>query len=297
VGGAGRDALETAAGLLRGAVDLHIHTAPDVYPRSVTAVEAAEQARDAGMRAIAVKSHSTDTAARAELAASLTGFAVVGGVALNYPVGGFNPHAVAETARQGGRIVWLPTTSARHFLAGAASAPAIAAEAPLDQPGLVATERGAVLPEVEAVLEQVAEHGLVLCSGHLAPDEALAVFARARELGVRKLVATHPHADFVGATIEQMRAFADLGALNEMTYSLSTPVMASPQPVAAIARAIRAVGPDRCFLATDGGQAVNPPPAEMLRDWLAALLEEGFGEAELRPMVSETPLALIAGAA
>lgn len=43
--------------LLRGAIDTHIHTAPDIYPRSVTVVEAAKNARAAGMRAILVKSH------------------------------------------------------------------------------------------------------------------------------------------------------------------------------------------------------------------------------------------------
>ena len=34
-----------AADLLVGAIDLHTHTAPDVYPRSVTTYDAAIQAR------------------------------------------------------------------------------------------------------------------------------------------------------------------------------------------------------------------------------------------------------------
>jgi hypothetical protein len=51
------------------------------------------------MAAIAVKSHSTDTSAQAETASRRTGFPVVGGVALNYPVGGLNPYAVQESAR------------------------------------------------------------------------------------------------------------------------------------------------------------------------------------------------------
>ena len=78
---------ELARSLLRGAVDLHIHTAPDIFPRSVDAIEAAEEAKAAGMAAIAVKSHSTDTSSRAETARRRTGFPVVGGVVLNYPVG------------------------------------------------------------------------------------------------------------------------------------------------------------------------------------------------------------------
>lgn len=86
--------------LLKGAIDTHIHTAPDIYPRSVTVVEAAHGARAAGMKAILVKSHCTDTSDRAELASKLTGFAVFGGVTLNYPVGGLNIHAVRESIRR-----------------------------------------------------------------------------------------------------------------------------------------------------------------------------------------------------
>ncbi|HEX9016024.1 MAG TPA: DUF6282 family protein, partial [Chloroflexota bacterium] len=52
-------------GLLEGAVDLHIHSAPDVYPRILNDVELARSAREMGMRAIVVKNHFTDTAGRA----------------------------------------------------------------------------------------------------------------------------------------------------------------------------------------------------------------------------------------
>lgn len=287
------DALQTAAQLILGAVDLHMHTAPDIYPRSVTAVEAAEQAREAGMRAIVVKSHSVDTSARAELASALSGFPVFGGVSLNYPVGGLNQYAVLESARQGGRVVWLPTTSARQFLQYAENVPTLREKSPLDLPGLVASEGGELVPGVEGVLRQVAEHDLILCSGHLEPSDALTVFRRARELGVERLVVTHPHADFIGATVEQMQEFGELGAKNEMHYAFTTSAIDPPQDPAWIGRLIREVGLEHCFLATDGGQAVNPPPVEMLRLWLASLLECGFDEHELRPLVTDTPLGLL----
>lgn len=289
----GSDALDAATELLNGAVDLHMHTAPDIYPRSVTALEAARQARDAGMRAIVVKSHSVDTSARAELCSALSGFPVFGGIALNYPMGGFNQYAVLESARQGGRVVWLPTTSARKFLEHADNVPTLRAMAPVDLPGLVATEGDELLDGVEECLQQVAAHDLILCSGHLDPAETLLVFRRARELGVRRLVVTHPHADFIGATVEQMRELGELGAKNEMHYAFTTPAIDPPQDPAWVGQLIRDVGLEHCFLATDGGQAVNPPPAEMMRLWIASLLESGFDERELRPMVVDTPLALL----
>jgi hypothetical protein len=43
--------------LLRGAVDLHIHNGREIFPRSTDAIEAAEQAKAAGMGATGIKNH------------------------------------------------------------------------------------------------------------------------------------------------------------------------------------------------------------------------------------------------
>ena len=292
--GGAQERTELARSLLRGAVDLHIHTAPDIFPRSVDAIEAADEAKAAGMAAIAVKSHSTDTSARAETASRRTGFPVVGGVALNYPVGGLNPHAVQESARQGGRIVWLPTLAARHFLAHADNVPVLRDKSPLDSEGIVVTtEDGGLEPEVEEVLQLVRQHDMVLCSGHVSPAEALAVFRRAREIGIDRLVVTHPHAAFVGADAEDMAELAALGAMNEMHYAFVTPIIDPPQTMGHLADLIRAVGVASCYLATDGGQAINPHPVEALRLFVEGMLAEGFTADEVRYMTAEAPRRLL----
>jgi hypothetical protein len=288
------DAAELSRSLLRGAVDLHIHTAPDIFPRSVDAIQAAEQAKAAGMGAIGIKSHSTDTSARAETASRLTGFPVSGGIALNYPVGGLNPYAVLECAKQGGRIVWLPTLSARHFLARAANVPVLQAESPLQSEGIVVTnDDGTLKPEIEDILQLVKQHDMILCSGHVAPGEAIQVFERAKEIGIERLVVTHPHADFVGAHVGDMSRLASLGAMNEMHYAFVTDVIVPPQSMAYIAEVIRAVGVEACYLATDGGQAVNPKPAEALRLFIEGMLGEGYSEDEIRYMTATAPRRLL----
>ena len=287
------DAIAQSRRLLAGSIDLHIHTAPDIYPRSVTTYEAAVQARDAGMASIMVKSHSTDTAARAELVRELTGFPVWGGVVLNYPVGGLNPYAVLETARQGGRVVWMPTTSARNFLARADNVPTLREKSPLSSQGLVVASRGRLLPEVIAILELIAKHGLILASGHLAPDETLLLFEAAAQRGIKRLVVTHPHAQFIGMTAARMRELAELGAVHEMHYSFVTPAVSPPQDLRDIARLIREVGVNSCFIATDGGQAVNPPPVEMFRRFIEGLIELGFTEAELFHMTHTLPARML----
>ena len=187
-----------------GAIDTHIHTAPDIYPRSVTVVEAAQKAKAAGMRAILVKSHSTDTSDRAELATKLTGFSVYGGVTLNYPVGGLNIHAVRESIRQGGKQIWMPSTSSRAFMQRADSVPTLAKSVPLGVPGMLITANGKLLPEIGPILKLIAEQDIALASSHVFPAESLLLVKAARQAGVKRITITHPHASFLGYTMEQM---------------------------------------------------------------------------------------------
>jgi hypothetical protein len=270
--------------LLRGAVDLHIHSAPDIFPRHVTAVSAAAAAKRFGMAAIVVKSHSTDTAARAETARILADFPVYGGVVLNYAVGGLNEYAVLETARQGGRIVWLPTINARHFIENAADAPMLAAAIPPGVTGLVAAEDGELTPQTLRVLDAVAEHGLTLATGHIHPEESLLVVREAFRRGVPRVIITHPHVPFVGMPVTVARELAELGAFIEVT---------DHEPVPERAKMIRTVGVERCFLSTDGGTLSAPPPVVRLSSFIAELLETGFSAAEVRHMSASVPAYLI----
>ena len=276
--------------LLKGAIDTHIHTAPDIYPRSVTVYEAAQNAKAAGMRAILVKSHCTDTSDRAELTRQLTGFPVYGGVTLNYPVGGLNVHAVRESIRQGGKQIWMPSTSARSFLREANSVPHLAKTLPLGVEGLTILQKnGQLLPEMKSILALIAEHDIALASSHVYPAEALVLVQAAREAGVKRITITHPHADFLGYAVEQMSELARMGALLEFHYAFTTKAVRDPLSVADLAKTIRALGPEHCILATDGGQAVNPPPYEMLRLFIAGMLQAGFSEDEIQVMTIRNP--------
>src|SRR5215831_5174558 len=51
---------ETAR-VLAGAIDIHVHSAPDDRPRSIDAVEVAKLAHAKGMRAIVLKNHYDPT--------------------------------------------------------------------------------------------------------------------------------------------------------------------------------------------------------------------------------------------
>jgi hypothetical protein len=276
--------------LLRGAIDTHIHTAPDIYPRSVTVIEAAKNAKAVGMKAILVKSHCTDTSDRAELTREITAFPVYGGVTLNYPVGGLNIHAVRESIRQGGKQIWMPSTSSRPFLLEAESVPHLARTLPLGVEGMTILQRnGQLAPEINPILTLIAEHDISLASSHVSPAEGLLLVKAAREAGVKRITITHPHAGFLGYTVDQMIELGRLGALLEFHYAFATKMLRNPTPVAELAESIRKIGPEKCIMATDGGQAGNPPPHEMLRLFIAGMLEAGFSEEEIQTMTIRNP--------
>jgi hypothetical protein len=264
---------------LAGVVDLHIHTAPDVRPRSVTDIEAAQQARDAGMRAILIKSHVTCTADRAQIAESAVGgVRVFGGLVLNEQVGGLNPAAVEAALALASAIVWLPTfggqprTEVTVFDAGGADC-----STPTLKP---------VLREIMAL---VRDADRVLATGHIGFTESLAVVGEAREMGLNRLLVTHPEWPGVDLTVTQLKALAREGVFFEHCYLNGREASGLER----IAAQIRAVGVESTVLTTDLGQAGNPLPVDGMRSYMAGLLALGFGLTEVSRMARANPAQLL----
>src|SRR2546426_8614760 len=87
-----------AVDVLRGTIDIHVHSDPDNVPRSIDGLDAARLARSKGMRGIVLKNHYDPTAGLAYLARKETpGLEVFGGIDLNLTVGGHD-------ARGGGHL-------------------------------------------------------------------------------------------------------------------------------------------------------------------------------------------------
>src|SRR5262245_19212793 len=100
-----------------GMTDLHTHAAPSLLPRYGDDRTTVEADRAQGFTTVVLKAHEGSTVERAVAA----GDGVYGGIVLNSPVGGANPDAVEVAARLGGRVVWMPTVSARTHKVGASS--------------------------------------------------------------------------------------------------------------------------------------------------------------------------------
>src|ERR1700760_3472518 len=169
-------------------VDLHVHAAPSLLPRHGDDAQTVIAERDVGFGVVVLKSHEGSTVERAVIAGGAPA-GVYGGIVLNSPAGGANPDAVQVAARLGGRVVWMPTVSAPNHKAGAAS-PELSVDRgfELRPVPIVDPETGALLPAWFEVLDIVAEHDLLLASGHLAATETVALFTEASRRGVRRLM-------------------------------------------------------------------------------------------------------------
>ena len=266
---------------LSGFVDLHVHAGPDVRPRRLDDLEVARQAAEAGMAGCLLKSHVTITADRAAIAQKVVPrVRVFGAVALNREVGGLNPAAVEVALKLGAVEVWLPTFSAR----GKAG-----------QPGgiTVLDESGGLLPVVREILALVRDADAILGTGHLSLSEISIVVRAAKEMGLRKVLVTHPENEsIVGMPVEMQRDLAELGAWFERCY-VSTLEPGSRVTVESIAGQIRAVGPRSTIVSTDLGQSDNPTPVEGLRAYAGALLAAGLTLDELRLIAAENPARLV----
>ncbi len=276
--------------LLVGAIDMHMHTAPDIFGRSVNDLEAAAQAKAAGMSGIMVKSHFTLTADRAAFATREVGFPVFGSLTLNRYIGGFNPHAVEAALRFGAREIWMPTLTGRHHLRQSEHVGHSDSRLSSQERGLsILDDDGELLPEVVIILEKIAKANALLGTAHLSPQESGILVKAAKQIGVSRILVTHPEASFVGMSIEEMKEMVALGAMLELDYAMLTHAVPTPRSPSFTAQAIKEIGADHCIMATDGGQDKNPPPVEMLRRFMAAMMENGIGESEIRTMVHTNP--------
>lgn len=297
---------QRARELVAGAYDLHVHVMPDVFPRRITDLELAARVREVGLGGFVLKSHYAPTAERAAVVRAATGVDVIGAVTLNSSVGGINPMAVEVCARAGGRFVWLPTfdsvneSRSANNVRATGTPPAWAVlktelEGRGIAPGPVAVldDVGEVLPAARTVLRVVAEHGMVLCTGHLGADETLAVVEAAQQEGVEHIVITHPDFPSQRFSAEAQRSLADRGCLLERCFG--TP-HAGRVPWEVMFANIREAGVDSSVVSGDLGQPHNPPVEDALPLMAERLLDAGFSDDEVRRMTVVNSR-LLAGAA
>jgi predicted metal-dependent TIM-barrel fold hydrolase len=215
---------------------------------------------------------------------------------LNKAVGGINPDAVEWMHRiYGGRgkLVWLPTFESDKHVKTLSKPDAV---------GLTVAPNGQVSPEMEAILKIIARENLVLATGHVHPEEIIAVVRKARELGVKNIVVTHGLTNVPGLSMEQAKQVADMGAVIEICF---LQFLAGPTAPLAflthwtqvnakhVAQAVKEMGAERVLVSSDLGQSSNMVHPDGVEAAIAAMKKEGISDADIDTMMRKNPARLL----
>ena len=272
---------------LRGAIEMHIHTSPDVNPRKESDIALAKRLQAAGMGGAMIKCHFGDTAARAGVLNELfPDLFFAGGVVLNRQTGGLNPAAVTTCAKMGGRFVWFPTMDSLSYQNFHRK--------PEDDPEheyriYLLDDNGELKKEAVQVIEAAAECGMVVATGHVSTKEGMAIVRTARAMGT-DAVLTHADLPSNAYSIDLLKEAASLGVYVEHCYFTTYYNRVTIEDIAA---QIRAVGCNQTFLSTDFGQPKSPYSDEGIEAYAEALEGQGFTPEELTCMFRTVPERLL----
>ena len=281
---------------LDGVSEMHVHADPDVRARCIDQLTLTRQCRQNGYRGVMYKCHDFITNDIAYLLrAMVPGIEVFGGIALNRNYGDtVNVQAAKMATQVTGhycRCIWMPTYQSAfdQKSKGGVGVP-------------VLDEQGKVLPEVVKVMELCADADIIFATGHSSPDECVVLTAKAKEVGVKKTVVTHASQAPWKLTMEQARICIDNGAYLEHCV---LPYFKGPHAVVPGYRnqkqvsmeefaAYIALAPDRQYISTDLGQALNPNPIDGMRTFITGLRKVGVKE-DVLTLVSKTVPARLLG--
>lgn len=276
---------------LKGVIDMHIHSAPDIRQRKMDDLEIMEAAVARGIRGVVIKSHHVPTADRAALINRIAKerygeavpFTMFGGVTLNRWVGGLNPYAVEAALKLGAKVIWLPTMSAENHCKKGAPGPAV-----------VCTEGTRVVEPMKDIFTLAKEYDAVLATGHISAQECFIVAEAARNAGVKKVVITHPEFHIVGMSMDdQIRIVKDYDVTLEKVYAQPVGNGVYKKNLEDNAAVMRVIPAKNLIVATDGGQMQNPAWKDTIGEYVDFLYEAGIPETDIIQMTQTNPARML----
>lgn len=287
--------------LLRDAIDMHCHGYPELTfdaKKRMEDVEWITLASKMGMKGAVLKSHFWPTTANVYYLEKQIpeDFRLFSSITLNACCGGVNAWAVEAAAKQGAKVVWMPTWSARQDLTRNSVSRFVKKYihhlGSYQEEGLSIIDEGGLMRQAKEVLDLVKEMDLVLFTGHISPQESLELARYAKTIEYKKLIFSHPDNPSIGASVEEMKKIVELGAYIEFCFLGTLPLIQRKQPKDMV-ELIREIGTKRCILTTDAFYDWPPPAPEIMRMGIACMLELGISEEDVRIMIHHNPLTLL----
>lgn len=280
--------------LLYDAVDMHVHGYPEITfdcEMRLSDMETLQVAKDYGMRGIVFKSHLWPTMASVyHMKQRISEIEIYPSITLNVSAGGISAWAVEAAAKQGARVVWMPTWSSRNGSSSRLLRQYLDNMDTFDPSSAIEIldDNGKLKQNVGEVIEVVKQFDLPLFTGHISIQESLALVREARAMGLEKVVLDHPDSRSVHASDEQVVEFAKAGGIVEFTALGTMPAEQRIHPKK-ICELIGLIGAEHAILDTDSFFDFTAPAPEMLRMLVASLLRFGISKDEITQMVKINP--------
>ncbi len=266
--------------LLKGAIDMHAHTAPALFNRHIDDAALAEYAIEFGMRGFVLKDHDASTTGRAyyvnRMHPEIESF---GAVVLNRSVGGLDPYVAEAAIHYGAKVVWMPSNHSKYHADYFDMPDYPQFGRPRKQlPGdgvTVFEDDGKTLTKAaRAICEVVAENDVCLATGHLSIAEIRALQDAALAAGVspRRFIVTHANWSLCKLDLDVQRELMDKGAILEyVACTCTSPIFWEQQP-GELGEWIKTFKGENLVFGSDLGQFAGPPHPDGLRMLMAALL-------------------------
>ncbi|MFC1814624.1 DUF6282 family protein [Thermodesulfobacteriota bacterium] len=293
-----------ADSLLRNAIDMHCHCYPDISldcrsPKDD--MDTLQLACNAGMRGIVLKGQIWPTIGEVyELRKLLPDINIWSSITLNATAGGVKTWVVESAAKQGAKVVWMPTWSAEHRVKdGWPKAqehlkkylPTLQQYHESEEGIRITNGAGQLKDEVVEVLRMVNDFDMVLSTGHLSLEESLALAEQCYRMGFKKLIWGHPFSRGAPPS-DVIKAMVNLGAYVEFT-ALNAVTLGVRLPPTEMAKAIQDIGYERCILSSDAFLEWAPHSSEFLRMLVVMLLDSGIPAQAIKVMIQDNPATLL----
>ena len=321
--------LELTHELLQGSIDIHVHPGPHLMssPRRVDPFQAAQQARDAGMRAIVLLDVFEMSNGTAWLVNKVVpDFETYGGIIMNTVYGGMNPRAVKTALYYGDGAKYVSFGAHSTYYQAAKEGREVDGKfVPLSElyPKFKTEELDRSIripieeepgPELDEILQLIADHPHVyIDTGHVSVEESRRLIELKQKYGDNKIIVSSSVTKI--AKTEELKEQAAMGAFIEFSlaaytapsliplthyyvekeYSSIDEGMSKPAEggVPLMARQIQELGPENCIISTDFGRYALSTPVEGLRQFVACLLDLGIADDEIRTMIKTNPEKLL----
>jgi hypothetical protein len=248
---------------------------------------------------VVLKSHFWPTTGLAYyLRKAVPGLEFFSSITFNSCVGGIQKWALESAVKQGVKVAWMPSWSARNDIKRNGVVHMIRGYLPsvekfLEADGIaIIDERGKLFPVIGEFLSLIKGYDMALFTSHISILESLELAREAKRIGFKKMILNHPDSRSIGASFEQIVEFAALGGYVEICALGLMPMFLRITPQE-LKKMIQTVGAGRCILTSDYAFEWSPSGPEKLRMLISALLEVGVKGEEIVEMAQANPKILL----